>query len=83
MVSAGIKKEFESELVYNKKFSKTNIKSYGDGATDFHDKELPGAGSDCACLAVIAIDSGLKKEENTFFDFPQVLLEECKYIKKM
>ena len=38
-ISADIKKEFDSEPVYNKKFLKTKIKSYCDEATDFRDKE--------------------------------------------
>ena len=37
-VSTSIKKEFSGELVYNKKFLKIKIKSYGDEATDFCDK---------------------------------------------
>ena len=39
--STNIKKEFDSEPVYNKKTLKTKIKSYGDEATDFYDKEIP------------------------------------------
>ena len=39
-VNADIKKEFDSEPVYNKKILKTKIKSYGDKATDFHDKGI-------------------------------------------
>ena len=34
-VSADIKKEFDSELVYNKKVLKTKIKPHGDEVTDF------------------------------------------------
>ena len=34
-VHADIKKEFDRELVYNKKFSKTKIKSHGNEVTDF------------------------------------------------
>ena len=40
---------------------KTKILSYGNKAADFHDKEIPKAGSDYTCLAVINIDSVLKK----------------------
>ena len=36
-----MKKEFDSEPVYNKKFLKTEIKSYGDEVTDFYDKRIP------------------------------------------
>ena len=35
--SNSIKKEFNSEPIFNKKFLKTKIKSYVDEATDFHD----------------------------------------------
>ena len=78
-VSADIEKEFDSEPVYNKKLLKTKIKSYSDEAADFHNKEIPKAGSDCTCLAVITIDSVLKKDENHYV---QVFLKEFKYIEK-
>ena len=39
-VSADIKKEFDSKRVYHKNFLKTKIKSHGDKATDFYDKEF-------------------------------------------
>ena len=39
-VSANIKKEFDSEPVYNKEFLKTKIKSHGDEVTDFYDKKI-------------------------------------------
>ena len=38
-VSADIKKEFDSEPIYNKKFLKTEIKSHGDEVTNFYDKK--------------------------------------------
>ena len=37
-LSTDIKKEFDSEHVYNKFFLKTKIKSLGDEVTDFYDK---------------------------------------------
>ena len=47
-VRTNIKKEFDSEPIYNKMFWKTKIKSYRDfllitdtEATDFHSKEIP------------------------------------------
>ena len=61
-VSADIKKEFDSEPVYNKHFLKTKIKSYGDEVTDFYDKEIPKADSNDTCLAVISLDSALNKD---------------------
>ena len=60
-VSSDIKKEFDSEPVYNQIFLKTKIKSYGDDVTDFYDKEIPKVNSNHTCLAVISLDSALKK----------------------
>ena len=60
-VSSDIKKEFDSEPAYNQIFLKTKIKSYGDDVTDFYDKEIPKVNSNHTCLAVISLDSALKK----------------------
>ena len=37
-VSADSKIEFDTNLVYNKEFLKTKIKSHGDEVTDIYDK---------------------------------------------
>ena len=66
---ADIKKEFDSEPVYNKNYLKTKIKSHGDEITDFYDKKIPNLGSNHTCLAVITLDSALKKNDNYY---PQV-----------
>ena len=63
-VIAHIKKEFDSKPVYNKNFLKTKIKSYGDKVTDFYNKEIPNVDPNHTCLAVISLDSALKKDEN-------------------
>ena len=78
-VSADIEKEFDSEPVYNKEFLKTKIKSHGDEVTDFYDKKVPKVDPNHTCLAVITLDSVLKKDDNYY---PQVFLKECKYIEK-
>ena len=39
-VSGNIKKEFESDPVYNKSFLKTKIKSQGDEVTGFYGKKF-------------------------------------------
>ena len=39
-VNTNIKKEFDSEPVYNKQFLKTKIKSLSEEVTDFHDKKM-------------------------------------------
>ena len=49
------------------------IKSHGDEVTDFYDKEFPKVDSNNTCLAVIRLDSALKKDGNYY---PQVFLNE-------
>ena len=61
-----IKETFHSKPVYNKIFLKTTIKSYGDKVIDFHDKEMPKAGSNHTCLETITIDSVYKKDKKFF-----------------
>ena len=78
-VRNSIKKEFDSEFICNKIFLKTKTESDGGEARDFHDKEIPKAGSNYAWLAVILIDFILTNDDNFY---PQVFLKECKYIEK-
>ena len=54
---------------------KTKIISYSDKATDFHDKEMPKAGFNHTCLAVITTDSVPKKDD---YYHQQAFLEERK-----
>ena len=77
-VSVDVKKEFDSEPVYNKDFLKSKIKSHGNEVTDFYDKKIPKADYH-TCLAVISLESALKKDGNYY---PQEFLKECKYIEK-
>ena len=58
---------------------KIKIKAHGNEVTDFYDKKIPKLGSNHTCLAVISLDSALKKDENYY---PQVFIKECKYIEK-
>ena len=58
---------------------KTKIRSHGDQLTNFYDKEIPKVDSNHTCLAVISLDSALKKHENYYL---QVFLKERKYIEK-
>ena len=57
----------------------TKIKSHGDEVTDFYEKKTPKVDSNHTCLAVITLDSALKKDNSYYL---QVLLKECKYIEK-
>ena len=63
-VSADIKKELDSEPIYNKEFLKTKVKSHGDEVKDFYHKQIPKMDSIHTCLAVISLDSTLKKDKN-------------------
>ena len=62
-VSADIKKKTDSELVYNKNYLKTKMKSHGDEVTDFYDKKFPQLDFNHTCLAVISLDSAFKKDD--------------------
>ena len=57
----------------------TKIKSHGDEVTDFYEKKTPKVDSNHTCLAVITLDSALKKDDSYYL---QVLSKECKYIEK-
>ena len=65
-VCADIRKEFDSKLVRNKNKLKTKIKSYGNEITNFYEKEIPKWDSGHTCLAVISLDSALKKDEDYY-----------------
>ena len=78
MVSADIKKDFDSETVY-KEFLKSKLKSHGDEVTDFYDKKISKVDSNHTGLAVISLDSAIRKDETYYL---QVFLRECKYIEK-
>ena len=78
-VSADVRKQFDSELVFNKFFWKTKIKSYGNDKKNKIKKVLK-MNSNHTCLAVISLDSALKKYENCHL---QVFLKESKYIEKL
>ena len=79
-VSSLIEKGFDSEPVYNKKKSKSKIKSYdGKINTNFHNNKVQNKGSHCVYLSVILIDSVFKMGKNYY---PQVFSEECKYVVK-
>ena len=75
ILSADIKNRFDSEPVYNKFFLKTKIRSRGDKIhRDFYDKKIPEVESTNTCLAVINLDSTLKKDDNYY---PKVFLKVC------
>ena len=58
---------------------KNKIKSHGDEVTYFYDKKIRKADSNHTCLAVIRLDSTLKKDKNYY---PQVYLKQSIYNEK-
>ena len=58
---------------------KTKIKYHGNEVRYFYDKRIPKLDSNHTCLAVISLDSGLKKDDNYYL---QVFLKECKHNEK-
>ena len=78
-VSNIIKKEFDSNPVYNEKYIKAKTKpDNGKINTNFHNNKILKEGSQCICLSVILIDSVYKKDKN---HYPQVFLEENSHKK--
>ena len=75
-ISADIRKEFNSDPVYNKEYLKTKIKSHSDEVT-FLRKKIPKMESSHTCLAVIGLGSALTTDENYHL---KGFLTECKYI---
>ena len=57
----------------------TKTKSHDDEVTDFYDRRIPKVDSNYTCLAVISLDSALKKDDSYYL---QVFLKECKYIER-
>ena len=76
-VKNSLKKEFDSEPVYNGKYK---TKSYdGKTNTNFHNNKIPKEDSQYLYLSVIMIDSIFRTGKNYY---PQVFLEERKYVVK-
>ena len=60
--------------------SKAKVKSYnGKINTNFHNNKIPKEGSQYICLSVILLVSVFRTGKNYY---PQVFLEECKYVVK-
>ena len=74
--------KFESQPVYgdDDKYIKTKIKVYaGSIITNFHNKKIPKEKAPCKCLSIIMLDSVIKVNKKYY---PQILLEECKYVQE-
>ena len=79
-VKDSLKKEFDCEPIYNKKYLKAKIKSFNEKTnTNFHNNKIPKEDSQYICLWVTLINSAFRTGKNYY---PQVFLVECKYIPK-
>ena len=77
-----MKIDFESKLVYGDDYKciKTKIKIYADSViTNFHNKRIPKEKAPWKCLSIITIDPVIKANKK---NYPQTLLEECKYLQE-
>ena len=76
-VSNSMKKECDSEPIYNEKYLKTKIKSYERKISpNFRSNKAPKEGSQCICLSVILIDSDFRTCKNYYL---RVFLDESQY----
>ena len=76
-----IKKEFNSESVYNDKYIGTKIKIYNNRVyTNFQHNKIPRDNEYFACLSAILLDSIFVNSDKEYY--PQIFLEECKYLIK-
>ena len=74
--------ELDSEPVYGDtdSYIKTKLKMYDNRVnTNFQGKETPKGDSSYKCLSLIMLDSVVKVGKKYY---PQVFLEQCKYIKR-
>ena len=71
-----VKKEFDSEPVYNKKYLKSKVKSYNRKINrNFHNNKIPKEGSEFTCLSVILIDFVFRTGNNYYTQrFLRILL---------
>ena len=67
--------------MYNDKYIKTKINIYNDKVyTNFQHNKIPKDNEYCACLSVILLDSIFINSDKEYY--PQIFLEECKYVIK-
>ena len=74
--------EFDSQPVYGDtdSYIKTKVKMYDNKVnTNFQEKETPKGDYSYKCLSLIMLDSVVKVGKKYY---PQVFLEECKYVKR-
>ena len=76
-----IKKEFNSEPVYNDQYIRTKKRIYNNMLyTNFQHNKTPKDNDYFACLSIILLDSIFVNSDKEYY--PQIFLEECKYVIK-
>ena len=79
-VKNNLKKEFNSEPVFDEKYLKAEIKFYnGKINRNFHNNKIRKERSQFICLSVILIGSAFRRGKNYY---PPVFLGECRYAAK-
>ena len=77
-----MKIDFNTKTTYSDddKYIKTKIKTYKDSIiTNFYNKKIPEETVPHKCLSIIILDSVIYAYEKYY---PQVFLEECKYVQE-
>ena len=74
------KKECNSKPVYNDKYIETEIKIYDNRVYTKFSNNIPKDNEYWACLFVILLDSIFVNSDKEYY--PQIFLEECKYMIK-
>ena len=76
-----LKKDFNSEPVYNDKCIKPKVKIYNDRVnTNFQYNRISKDKEYCTCLSVILLHAIFVNSDEEYY--PQIFLEECKYVIK-
>ena len=79
-IKKSINTRFHSQPIYDDKYIKTKVKTFSSMInTLFSGNEIPQESNHYICIAAICIDSVLKVDKK---NYPQVYLEQCKYMKK-
>ena len=75
-----LKKKFDSEPLYDNIYMKTKIKIHNNELnTNFHANKIPEDNVSCTCLSVRSLDSIVNVDKKYY---PQIFLEEFKYVEK-
>ena len=77
-ISNLLKTGFDSEWVYNDKYTKNKIKIYDNRVyTHFHYNKIPQDNEYCTCFFVTLLDSIFVNSDKEYY--PQIFSEKCKY----